>query len=494
MNITDFVKKIVKSDLWKAVILFLTITICYMTVRIVNSSLYEIPIKLSMILGIIVLLVYAGILNKKQKLTTEKIITLLMFAGFIMRIGYMAYTPCNVRSHDLWEIDINSSGHAAYILTLLTEHRLPDTNDIQFYQQPFFYMLGSSVSSLVNNLLGSSNPYNLVDATKIVSCTASCSTLFLTDKLSRKCGIGNKGRMVAVAFIAFLPTFFLTGGCISPDALAALFMVLEFFYTLKWYENASLQNTILLAIIYGLGVMTKFSCGTVALFTSGIFFYSLWKSIKQKNAVVYIKKFIIFGIISLPIGLWYSVRNYIKFGQPFGYVLQIPNTSDLYTGEYSLIARVLSVSLKNIVSTPYTHVLDDYNAPVYFLKSSLFGEFVFQIPGVFPCLLLYAEAVIVMVTLGAVIWQYKRNRMDCWGNLLLVMTVIFYLSVNLFYIRYPFGCSMDYRYMGFLSITSVTLLAKYYEKSDVCKNWFCKLLPQTLTCFCISSCITYLLI
>ena len=77
-----------------------------------------------------------------------------------------------------------------------------------------------------------------------------------------------------------------------------------------------------MAVIYGLGVMTKVSVGVIALFTAVVFVIMLVKTVKTdaKQWKMLMLRYIVFGLISLPLGLWYSVRNYRMFGQPLGYV------------------------------------------------------------------------------------------------------------------------------------------------------------------------------
>lgn len=70
----------------------------------------------------------------------NKINWIIIF-GMFMRIAYMLYTPMTVRSHDLGALDINATGHEAYLLNLMEGH-LPYTNEFQFYQQPFYFMSG----------------------------------------------------------------------------------------------------------------------------------------------------------------------------------------------------------------------------------------------------------------------------------------------------------------------------------------------------------------
>lgn len=449
--------------------LFFCMTCLYLLVRFFHLNDVPHAIQTGMIFCLSLLGIYMFICKRRGKYTDELAIGMILIAGIIMRIGYMLYTGCEVRGHDVWEMDADSYGHAAYILNIMQRGQLPQTNTVQFYQQPMFYLLGSAVSFLVNGILRSSEAYDLVDAAKLVSCMASCMTLFLAEKLGTICGLKARGKKVLLLFVAFSPTFYLTGGAVAPDALTVAFMTAEFVYTLVWEAAPTWKNTCILALLYGFGISTKISCGTVAIFTAGVFLRKLYQAIKEKEALGYIKKYICFGVISFPLGLWYSVRNYVRFGQSLGYVVRIPDDNILYRGNRSIVVRFLWVDFPNIMKDVYADVATDYNALVYFLKSSLFGEFRFQIPVWIPAVLLFTTVAIACIIAVAVVWQI-RNRTG-YGNRILIMAAIFYGSMIWFGIKYPFSCSLDYRYMGLLSVLAGMLLGFYMDaKKEAAKN------------------------
>ena len=444
--------------------LFAAIVILYVVSRLLNGYNHQVFIQCIMGIMLTALVIIYFIRKKTGKSSGSEIVKAVIFAGLIMRIGYMLYTPCNVRDHDLWGFDKDAGGHAGYILTLIEEGRLPDTNILQYYQQPLFYILGSIVSIGVNGILGCSEPFMMVDAAKIISCFASCATLFLMESLCELCSLKEKGKIAALCIVAFLPAFYLTGGRVNPDALASLFMVLSLMYTFYWYRTPSWKNTLCLALIYGLGVMTKISCGVLAIFTLCIFLYKLYEEIKNKKAVNLIPKYAVFGLISLPIGLWYSIRNYLLFGQPLGYVMELSVNSDIYTGKNSIVQRLFSIDLPNLFSSVYADSWSDYNAPVYYLKSAMFGEFKYVVPVLIPVMLVFAAFALSCFTAVAAVRPLSRKNTDRKQIAMSVVFIIYYLSSLWFYSRYPFGCSMDFRYMTFMAIPAGILLGKFFEQ------------------------------
>ena len=401
---------------------------------------------------------YSG-LGKRKECTDEQLVGILLCIGILMRVGYMIYTPCNVRSHDLWELNENSYGHASYLLQVINGH-LPKTNTVQFYQQPLYYILGAVVSRFINFILQTKDAYSMVDAAKTVSCMASCVSLIVSREIFRECGLAGRGLMRAMMLVTFLPVYFLSGGRIGPDALSGMFMMLVFWYTLKWLKKKDWKNTILLALFYGLGMMTKVSCATLAVFTALVFAGCLYQNCKDGTWKSLLGKYLVFGAISLPIGLWYSVRNYLLFSQPLAYVPVIGEDSDLYTGGYSVFQRIFAVNVKNLFADPFAAVYDDYNLPVYALKSSLFGEFHFDKMKGIASVLLFFAALLAVYCMIALIYQIGFAKGDRMGRLCLTAAVIFYAGIVAFYLKLPYGCSMDFRYMLFLPVPMAVMLGK----------------------------------
>ncbi len=482
----------VKSKALHHIILAVGITALYIMFR--AAGLNE---KQELIQGIMTILLLEGvgaIVYKKYKgiLEKEDIVKAILYAGLVMRIGYMLYNSFTIRSHDIGDISIDGYGHAAYILKLLKTGHLPGTNQVQLYQQPLFYILGSGVSWGVNGILKCNDPYYLVDAAKLVSCFASCGTLLAANDFIEVSGVKHNGKIIALSLVAFLPDFYLVGGRVNCDALAGFFMTLAALYTFYWYKNRSWRNTICLAVIYGLGMMTKISCATLALFTAGVFIKVLYDNVREKGALQLLIKYGVFGIISLPLGLWYSLRNYRLFGQALTYVPRISEKLPIYTGNRSIIQRLFYIDIHNLFSTPYADPWKDYSLPVYLVKSALFGEFKYAVVDWIPIILLFSGVILVSMVVASLVWQLRKNRSDLYGDFCMIIMLIMYVSTLLFYEKFPFGCSMDFRYLVFLSIPAGIALGKYYEDGlGKARKGICE---YAIIIYTIMSCIMYLTI
>lgn len=440
--------------------------------------------------GVVILL--RDCLRKKEKntYTEEQITGLILSMGIFMRVVYLLYTPLTVRSHDLWGIDLSSGGHASYLL-LAMQGMLPPDNYLQFYQQPLYYFAGAFFSKLQNGLLSCSEAYYLVDAARTVSCTASCFSLLIACAIFRECGLSGKGLYRALLLVSFLPVYFLSGGRLGPDALCGMFMLLAFLFTLKWEKEKSWKNTLLLAVIYGLGMMTKISMATLAVFTAVVFARSFFMACKTGTWKGLLLKYAVFGAISLPLGLWYSLRNYLLFRQPLTYVLEMSRDSALYTGDRSVWQRLFLWDIRNLFTTPYANVWTDYNLPVYALKSSLFGEFQFTCYGWIPAMLLFFNVVQALLSICAMVHYIKWKEKDRERNFCLLAAGILWMGTVFFYLRYPFGCSMDFRYMLFLPVPVAVLFGRWEAFHNGHTEAVQRLAGLWSIGFAISSCLMY---
>ena len=381
-----------------------------------------------------------------------RVITLLIMAGCFLRIWYVIETPVTLRGHDIWELSPYGMGKAAYLLRLVEWGKLPDSYELQFYQQPFYYLISALVAVIMRGTTGITEEAFLVNAGKVVSCAASCCSLYVSERLLREFCSNTKAVCYGTAVLSFTPAFWLTGGRLGEDALTFFFMASVILGTIRWEKNPDWKHTILLALLYGCGMMTKISLAFPAFYTA----YRFWKNRKIK---LFIPKIGAFALISLPLGMWYSIRNYILFAQPIGYVL--PQSGTLDRSNYSYVARFLSFDIRNWLGSPYADPFSDYNFPVYLLKTELFGEFTYEMPEWIPTVLLLASTLLTMGCVGIGIrriFRWKRSGED---KRPLVFGLLFGGYAVISYLKLPYGCSMDFRYYMMLAVCKVLMLCGF---------------------------------
>ena len=90
---------------------------------------------------------YMGI---TKRLTTRHIVIMILLAGYVIRVGYMLYTPATVRQHDMYSKRFN--GHEAYAWTIFETGALPTHNDYQFYHPPLNAMIQAVFMHIVEGV------------------------------------------------------------------------------------------------------------------------------------------------------------------------------------------------------------------------------------------------------------------------------------------------------------------------------------------------------
>lgn len=385
---------------------------------------------------------------KKGAAAMETILLLVILIGIVMRIGYMLYTPVSIRSHDIYRGQ--GCGHADYIQYLFTNGALPPTNEYQYYHPPFAHIVMAIVVKIFSWFQPKATEFSsLIEAAKIVPCFASCAMLFVTRSLCRELKLSQRASLLVLAVVALHPTFYLISSNINNDSLMIFFYLTAVLYTVRWYYDQSWKNILLLAVSIGLGMMTKLSAFTVAFFTGTVFLIVLIQRWKKHTAWPVIGQFAAFGGVSVPLGLWYSVRNYFMFRQMPYYVFQISTGTDLYCGDVSFFERFVAIPLRQMFNPTYCNTCNDVNVWLFTLKSSVFGEYTFTQPDAQARLLVLANFVLILLSLAAMIYVLVRakeaNVFARFGMVFLwLIQLYFFITFNL---KYPFGCTMDFRYI-----------------------------------------------
>lgn len=168
----------------------------------------------------------------------------------------------------------------------------------------------------------------------------------------------------------------------------------------------------------------------------------------------------VFLITFVPVGCSFSMRNLLLFGQPIGYVLPQNPDGPLYVGGESFVMRFLSFDFRHFLQSPYADVYEDYNLPSYLLKTELFGEFSYDFPGWIPIVMLLLNMVLTLLCL----WTAVRCRHT--NGELIVLTLGFIAFAVWANLRYPFGCTMDFRYYAMLAVCKAIWIGKFVMKKE----------------------------
>lgn len=380
-------------------------------------------------------------LSKKFKI----MITIIILA-FLVRLIYVIKMPYQEKQHDV-EPDGNG---LSYIFTIYETGKLPDSNAGQYYHPPLHQILAACWLKIVS--LFTQNIEILYESLQFLTLIYSMALIIILYKIVEKFRLKDKYKILLMIIFAFHPMFIILSGALNNDLLCLLLVSWSILRLINWYYKPDIKNTTFLAVIIGLSVMTKTSGGIIALPTIYIFILRMIKDIKKTSKKEltlkkYFYLFMFFGCISLPIGLWYPIRNYIKFKQPILYVMDV-NNPDLYVGDKSLISRLNPFSSE--IFKMYCDPWVDFNIPISLVKGSLFEEYSWKTSfGIIYSLAIILNIIMIIVFIisfiNCLIKKEKRNlQWKILLSILLIFNLISYLVMN---IKLPYGCSMNFRYL-----------------------------------------------
>ncbi len=514
----DFLIKLTKNELFKKY--GLLTAFCFITsfLNIFPSwrEITRIPNQLFLIFAV---LVFGGIflyLAKNNKFTQDDLIFFIFVFGMILRLSYTLAIDFDVNQHDVK----GQHGHIGYILRLAEGKGLPDEMKWQFYQPPAWHILGA-VWIKLQTVFGVPLEYakeNLQQLTLFFSG----AIMFLTQKLLRMFKINGKAMIIAIAIVAFHPTFIILSGSINNDLLSITLALLAVIIALEWFRKPKLLTIIALAFTIGFSMMAKLSGGFIAFAIAILFIIRLFgNKIKKKGALI--AQFTVFGTIVFPLALWYQVRNKIMFDRPITYVPRMAKTHIQYVGDYNFFERTFSPSaiIESIfdfgvyparAETYLDYEKFDYNIPVTALKTSVFGEFYIgqDVPllNFFAKLLFFSASVLAVISVIAtvyIIYKAVKDMLDSkkrkaiaeeikndendpfidenipveikktpkYNIHELVYPAIIGATLLISYVKfsfeYAFFCSMNFRYIALTIVMGVLYLAmlyKYFEEID----------------------------
>lgn len=400
---------------------------------------------------------------KENKIRSIMIIIIII--GILIRLMYIMYTPVTERQHDVDYIE--DEGHLGYIYRIYETGKLPDTNSHQFYHPPLFHYIGAGwlrVTDFFNI-----DQEKAIEGIQILTATFSSLIMLVVYEINKEIKIKDIYKILILAMIAFHPTFIILAGSINNDVLVILFMFIMILYMIKWNKNPNIKNTIILALATGLGVMTKISAGIMAIPIMYTFIRQYIKECKENKKILnwkFINKMVIFGLISLPIGLWHPIRNLVLFNQQIGGVLVPPDWLDV--SKYSLASRLSLVSVRELIQENYAALPGDYNIFAYIVKTSIFGEWSYENIDLFAMLFKFLNlsliVISVILSIMCIVKNKKDNENNYFINLLAIIWIINILSYYGFNIQYPFICTMDFRYMVPTIYTGIALICIALEQ------------------------------
>lgn len=488
--------------------------------NIVNQTDYT-GLQITMLVLLLAEGGFAYYLIKSQKMTINIAIVMIIMAGFIMRIGYGIFTDAIItRQHDLGSLTANGTGHYGITVYIFNNGSLPDrvkdylgNYDLDESYAMYNPMLTHIVFALFmrfNSLFLGTNIWVLYQSIRIITIFFSCLSLYIIYLIFKELQLKGRGLVIATAFIAFSPVLYRLSAMTNNDPLCYFFIFLAILFTVCWLNRPTIINIIGIAISLGLGMASKLTAGLLAIPIAGVFIYRLFKSIKEKKVLSLILSFALFAIIVFPLGLFFPVRSYLLYDQPFTYIWGKNSlNSNLEIMNTDFFARFVSFPFSEYFKCPYEIIWrndiigQDYNIYTTAMKSFLFGEFYFG-NVVLSVFLLVANLAVVILMLGSILWTMSytisMHKLEHKSGIFILSAigVTFFISYISFNINFPFGCTMDFRYVVACLLPIAFFLGYGYELtqkatcSPETKRFGATAFPLVIACFCVLSALFYI--
>lgn len=412
-------------------------------------------------------------LKKKLKDSSlkEQFTSLFIIAvSSTLKLSYSLFTSLTDRQHDLYGISMTSSreeyGHLGYITHLMTRHALPNGTDLrdswQYYHPPLHHFISALWVSFHENILGLEHEHALTTI-KTLSLFYSFCIIITCYKLLKHFKLHGKSLFVPLTIICFMPQFTYFSASVNNDVLSVVFIMGAVLNTLRWYDDRTLKNILKIALCIGSGMMTKMSAALVAPSVALLFLIVFIKNIRNEWKKL-LGQFACFGAVCIPLGLWFGIRNYIKWSIPITYVQEMPippEESKCYVYGHTLAERLFDFSpfqysFHNVFfqfDNSYKYI--EYNPMIALFKSSLFNEYFSQssrgLIFLFLCnVLFWLNVALALFSVFCKVKGLFAKNSTAFEKKLFLLAFHATLIVGFYKlaIDYPFSFSMNFRYIS----------------------------------------------
>lgn len=420
--------------------------------------------------------------------------------GVILRLFYVAFSSIYDRQYDIGMMDLDaghtvSGGHLAYIQYLYHNLSLPDmdpTTVYQFHHPPLHHF----ISALWMRFLGLfvSDTSVLAESIQIVPFVCSVVILIFAYKILKEFDISPKARAFALMILSVHPSLILLSGSVNNDTMALMFSFMVIFYALRWAKDYRFKDILKMALCLGLGISTKQNVAELAFPLALLFLYVFVRCFRKKATGLrmgkLVKEYALFLLISVPLGMWFYIRNLLKYNISMLWVYELPKDSWQYTGNIPLINRFLwpipSEILDNIL---HFKMGCGYNVWVQITRTSVLGEWdMASVPSgikLVAVLLMMMGAILAAVAFINFVRVFATGYVKRKGKRLSMSSRILFLSgyvtIMVFYLvfvyKYPQQCSMHFRYIEILLLFPLVALG---YRMDLMKSRFERMLMRLL--------------
>ncbi len=409
----------------------------------------------------------AGAIRKSLK--EEAVLICMILTGMLLRAFF-------VLGSDIWTLQNDTGtytgfatdqiniGHIGYIEYIYKFMHLPDMDpyDVFGYFHPPVHHILEALWLTAQRFLGVPEEL-LFENMQVLTLLYSGLCMLVMLHILRECGVKGRALYAGMALFCFYPRMIVFAGSVNNDILALLFLLVTIWRTLSWCREKSYKNILLLALSLGIGMITKLNTAICAFSIALVFFVHFVEVIRGGNRIALKKtllQYVLFGAVSIPVGMSFILRNLIVFGKKPGLPTQ-GEASVMYTGQFPLWSRIGVPAVADLhLDFPFHPISGEvsHNTWVILFQTGLFAE---SYPAdIGDVLLLVARIGYVCSIAAAVIstvaflvvyaWKMFKGREGTRLGAAFVWStyVMMLLSYVLYVIKYPYTCSSDFRYMA----------------------------------------------
>lgn len=466
--------------------------------RTAEEPVWNNPSKMLLCMTAVVCAFLLTAWKKEGTLSEGKLVTLIFLLVLMARLCYTMEIGIVTNQHDTswFGKEGQNNGHTGYILYLMEEGHLPDFNVIgrsQFYHPPLHHIL-CAVWLTVQTKVGIAFEV-AAENLQILTLFYSMVTLYASYRILKELGVKGTPLYASLCLLGFHPTFFLLSGSINNDCLSIMFAFLAVWAAIAWWKKPSFGRIVLLALCIGCSMLAKLATGIIAPAVAFLFLHRLVTAKGGRAKGMLVAQFAVFGVICIPLGIGWQVRNFVLFDVPLTYVPKLSAKADQYLGGYSVSQRFFDwKSLSDFAVYPARTGTDgaeyfEHCIPLAALKSALFGEYsVWKAEDTYDVVarvMFWTQLGIVISTVvGAVYgiirmfaFRARKAFREEFGfsRVLMAFFAIYWFSMLASYVpfcfEYPHFCSMDFRYIVPTLLTGVVFFSVLYQKLD---SWNCR--------------------
>ena len=447
----------------------------------------------------------------------------ILAAGVVLRLFYVLFSSIYERQYDIGMIDLSqdhtvSGGHLAYIQFLYQNGRLPDidpTTVYQFNHPPFYYTVSALWLRTADHFIP--DTHMLEESLQTIPLICAIAILFILFRIIKQAGVYGRGEIFCAAVFSFHPALVMLSGSVNNDCMGLMFVLLCIYGIISWDScvtgtpegipahtrhpvpaggvgaadrcRRSRKYLLLTATSLGLGIMTKQSTALMAfpigIVFAAVFFRTLWShkntgidtysstssgtAMPETSGVLSLKEllcqFTVFLVISVPLAMWFYIRNLLRYATPLVWVYTLPEDSWQYVGDVPLRYRFLLPGMQDMLENLRTFQLGcGYNVWMQIIRTSVLGEW--DMAATPKSVKLTAAALMAagaVLAAAALISMYARfiRRKAARADLILLLTYLVHMVSYLkFAYDYPQECSMNFRYIAVTILPPAAALGK----------------------------------